>query len=100
MSSESKEEERKAKQRAYYQANKEKIKAKRDNARKEELLAKEKERKIKEEKYKAHKKAYREANKERLKAYDKAYKEANKEKINEQKRKNYRKMMTTLDQKS
>lgn len=99
MSSESKEEARKAKQRAYYQANKEKIKARMENERREERLAKEKELKIRAEEYKAKKKAYREANKERLKAYDKAYKEANKEKINEQKRKNYQKMMATLEQK-
>lgn len=96
MSSEAKEQERKAKQRAYYQANKERIKARNDNARKEERLAKEKERKIKEEEYKAKKKAYREANKERISAYNKSYREANKEKINERQREYYRKMITPL----
>jgi hypothetical protein len=71
---------RKAKHKAYYEANKEKKKAWRE-ANKEELAAKKKAwYEANKEKVKAQKKAYREANKEKIEERDKVYREANKEK--------------------
>ena len=70
---------------AYYEANKEQIKAKNKayrEANKEQIKDYNKAyREANKEQIKDYNKAYREANKEKIKAYKKAYREANKEQI-------------------
>ena len=80
-----KEEKKKARDKAYYQANKENKKAYKEayyQANKEKIAAKKKAyREANKEKIAAKRKVYYEANKERSAAKSKAYQEANKEKI-------------------